>query len=225
MLKTFALFDFDGTLLRGDSIILFMRYALRKKLCSVWDLLRFAVAGGLFTTRMISPKRAKEIGLRFLSGKERAEYSAAAEEFCRTELLPRLYPQGMEAIRRHREAGHTVLLVSASPTFYLEPLKELLGFDEVIGTRFATDENGRFTVEIVGQNCRGEQKVKRIQDYLIQTGMELDDESSYAYGDSSHDLPMLSLCEHIYIVNPNRLMRKMLGTLGSVTILDWKEKP
>ena len=72
MLKTFALFDFDGTLLRGDSIILFMRYALRKKLCSVWNLLRFAVAGGLFTTRMISPKRAKEIGLRFLSGKERA---------------------------------------------------------------------------------------------------------------------------------------------------------
>ena len=95
----------------------------------------------------------------------------------------------------------------------------------MIGTRFATDGTGRFTDEIVGQNCRGEQKVKRIQDYLAETGTELDDESSSAYGDSPHDLPMLSLCGHIYIVNPNRMMRKMLGTLGSVTILDWKEKP
>jgi phosphatidylglycerophosphatase C len=225
MLKTFALFDFDGTLLPGDSIILFMRYAWRKKLCSAWDLLRFAVAGVLFSSRLVTPKRAKEIGLRFLSGKERAEYSAAAEDFCRSVIMPRLYPQGVEAVRRHREAGHTVLLVSASPTFYLEPLKALLGFTEVIGTRFATDETGRFADKIVGQNCRGEQKVKRVQDYLTETGTEIDDKTSCAYGDSPHDLPMLSLCEHIFIVNPNKMMREMLGSHDGVTILDWKERP
>lgn len=224
MLTTFALFDFDGTLLPGDSIILFMSYAWRKKLCSALDLLRFAVAGLLFSLRMISPERAKEMGLKFLSGRERAEYSAAAEDFCRTMILPRLYPQGVEAIRRHRDARHAVLLVSASPMFYLEPLKHLLGFTEVIATRFATDKNGRFADEIVGQNCRGEQKVKRVTEYLNETGTKLDYETSYAYGDSPHDLPLLSLCEHKYVVNPNKMMREMLGSHGSVTMLDWKEK-
>lgn len=223
MLKTFALFDFDGTLIAGDSILLFMRYAWRKKLCSAVDLLRFLAAGGLFTFRMISPIRAKEMGLHFLKGKERAQYSAIAEDFCKTVLVPRVYPKGLEAVNLHRKAGHTVLLVSASPAFYLEPLKALLGFTEVIGTRFSSDVDGRFTDEIVGQNCRGEQKVVRIQEYLSKTGTEIDPESSCAYGDSPHDLPMLSLCENIFIVNPSKMMREMLGAHGSVTVLDWKE--
>src|SRR5512143_2567801 len=100
MQKTFALFDFDGTLIAGDSILLFMRYAWKKKLCSAFDLLRFLAAGGLFTLKLISPSRAKEMGLHFLKGKERAQYSAIAEDFCKTVLVPRLYPKGVEALRR-----------------------------------------------------------------------------------------------------------------------------
>ena len=223
--KTYALFDFDGTLIRGDSILLFMRYARRKKLCTALDLLRFITAGTLFILKWISPKRAKEMGMHFLKGKERAVYTAAAEDFCKNVLLPRMYPQGLEAIRRHREAGHEVLLVSASPMFYLAPLKRLLGLAEVIATQFATDPDGRFAAEIVGENCRGEQKPLRIWEYLRQTGSQIDYESSSAYGDSAHDLPMLALCGHIYLVNPNQMMLTTLGKMERVSILSWKENP
>ena len=105
MLQTFALFDFDGTLIHGDSIILFMRYLWRRKLCTVLDLLRFVVAGGLFTFHLISPKRAKEMGMRFLKGRKRADFVQVAEDFCETVLKPRLYPQGVAAVRRHQAAG------------------------------------------------------------------------------------------------------------------------
>ncbi len=223
MLQTYALFDFDGTLIHGDSIILFMRYLWRHKLCTVLDLFRFVVAGGLFTFHLLSPKQAKEMGMRFLKGRSRAELAQMAEDFCETVLKPRLYPQGLEAIRRHQAAGEPVLIISASPTFYLEPLKPMLGLEEVLGTKFATDAQGRFTGDIVGINCRGDEKPIRIREYLTGIGRELDYESSSAYGNSTHDLPMLKLCKHAYAVGPNKRMRRKLKALDGVAVANWKE--
>lgn len=225
MRKPFALFDFDGTLIRGDSILLFMRYAWRNKLCSFFDLFRFVVAGGLFTLRILTPKRAKGMGLRFLKGRDRAVYAKAAEAFCETVLKPRLYPDALEAIRRHQAAGDEVLFISASPAFYLRPLKEMLGLTAVLGTQFETDEKGRFTGRIVGLNCRGDEKPERLGEYLRDTGAELDYDRSSAYGDSAHDLPMLRLCKHAYAVNPGLALRRRLKADGSITAVRWKETP
>lgn len=225
MLKTYALFDFDGTLIRGDSILLFLRYAWRKKLCGIQDLLCFAAAGLLFALRMISPKRAKEMGLHFLTRRERAVFDAAAEDFVQTVLVPRLYPQGLEAIRGHQQAGHEVVLISASPEFYLKPLARELGLTAVLATEFSAHENGSYAGEILGHNCRGNQKPHRLELYLAEAGDALDYETSSAYGDSAHDLPMLALCAHAYAVNPKRTLKDKLYILPNVTVLHWKEKP
>jgi len=222
MQKTYALFDFDGTLIGGDSIILFMRYAWRKKLCSAADVLRFLIAGGLFTLHLVPPKRGKEIALGFLKGRSRAEFTAAAEDFCQSVLAPRLYRQGAEAVRRHLDAGQETLLITASPTFYLEPLRAMLGFSAVLGTEYAADETGRFTGEIEGQNCRGDQKPLRLQEYLAKTGSQMDAEASSAYGDSTHDLPMLGMVGHAYAVNPGKKLIRRLPELKNVAILRWK---
>ncbi len=223
MLQTYALFDFDGTLIRGDSIIAFMRYVWKHKLCSLWDWVRFVVAGGLFTFGLISPKRAKEMALRFLKGHSREQYVHMAEDFCQTELIPRLYPQGMAALRRHQAASDQVLVISASPAFYLEPLVDMLGLTAVLGTRFETDEQGRFTGRIIGINCRGEEKPLRIQDYLDKTGGQLNADTSLAYGNSTHDLPMMRLCRRAYAVDPSRKLRSIAKQSEGITVVHWKE--
>lgn len=223
MQKTYALFDFDGTLIGGDSILLFVRYALRKRLCSAGDVLRFLVAGGLFTLRLVPAKRGKEIALGFLKGRNRAEFTAAAEDFCQRVLAPRLYKEGLEAIRRHLDAGHETLLITASPAFYLEPLKAMLGFSAVLGTVYATDENGRFTGAIEGPNCRGEQKPLRLSAYLAETGAQMDAAASSAYGDSAHDLPMLKAVGRAYAVNPGKKLLRGLPGLPNAAVLRWKE--
>ena len=45
MQKPFALFDFDGTLCPGDSLIPFCLYAYKRGLCSFGQLLRVGLAG------------------------------------------------------------------------------------------------------------------------------------------------------------------------------------
>jgi len=225
MKKTYALFDFDGTLIRGDSTLLFLRYAWRKKLCSVVDLFRFAVAGGCYVFRVLSSKRAKELGLRFIKGRGQAAYADAVKDFCDTVLMPRLYPQAAETLQKHQAAGDEIILISASFSFYLKPLKQALGLTEVLATDLEIDAEGRFTGRIAGQNCHGEEKPRRLQAYLNKTGAQLDFESSCAYGDSRHDLPMFALCKNAYAINPGIKLRNKLKTVSGVTAVHWKDRP
>ena len=52
------------------------------------------------------------------------------------------------------------------------------------------------TSQIVGLNCKGQEKVPRILNYLKSKNMEIDFEHSIAYSDSTSDLPMLSLVKN-----------------------------
>ena len=61
MQKSYALFDFDGTLIKGDSIISFCFYAVRKRLCSPVHLLKAAALGALYALSMDKRPPIKQI--------------------------------------------------------------------------------------------------------------------------------------------------------------------
>ncbi|HNW85582.1 MAG TPA: HAD family hydrolase [Candidatus Limiplasma sp.] len=223
MSKTYALFDFDGTLIRGDSILLLVRYARRRNLLSASELPGILWAGVLYGLRLRTAVQSKERALSFLTGRSAAEVETLANEFFRDVLQPRLRPQGMEQIARHREQGHDVLLISASSTFYLEPLRAILGLTDIIGTRFDTDAMGTFTGRVCGDNCRGVQKALRLAEYLAAKGERLDYDTSTAYGDSYGDLPMLRLCAHKVGVNPKPRLWRALRTLDGAERVAWAD--
>lgn len=223
MLKTYALFDFDGTLIRGDSILLLVMYARRKGLLTPAQLRSALWAAVRYGLRLTPAVRAKECALSFLAGRSAEEVETIVQAFYRDVLEPRLRPQGMEAIAHHRDTGHEVLLISASSTFYLEPLRARLGLTDIIGTRLDFDPSGTFTGRICGDNCRGVQKPLRLAEYLAAKGDRLDYDTSTAYGDSYGDLPMLHLCAHKVAVNPkHRLWRALQGVDGA-TRVQWAE--
>ena len=223
MRKTFALFDFDGTLIRGDSILLLLRYARRKKLLRASAMPGILWAGVRYGLKLCSAVQSKERALAFLAGKNAVDVDALVGDFYRDVLEPRLRPQGMEAIARHRAEGHEVLLISASSSFYLEPLRAKLGLTDIIGTRFDRDASGTFTGRVCGDNCRGVQKALRLAEYLAAKGERLDYDTSTAYGDSYGDLPMLRQCAHKVAVNPKRKLWKALRGLDGVTRVTWAE--
>jgi len=213
----YAFFDFDGTLIRGDSIVRFCRFARKKGVAGPLALPRAGALAVLYGMRLISAERAKGGALAFLKGRTDAELASLADAFCRDELLPRLYPQGVEALRSHQARGARVWLVSASPAFYLEPLRDALGLDAIIATRF---EEGR----IAGRNCRGPEKVLRIAEVLAARGESVDYAASTAYGDSRGDAPMLRLCGGKRAVNPKRALLRELKNDDGVQIVRWTNR-
>ena len=223
MQKSYALFDFDGTLIKGDSIIRFCFYAFRKGLTGVGGLLRAGAMGALYMMKIITAEKSKQTTLSFLKGKTREEVDAIARDFCTEVLIPNLYPEGVERIRRHQQEGAEVWLISASTAFYLEPIREHLNLTGLIGTRMHVDENGVYSGLIDGHNCRGVEKTLRLAEVLAATDSMVDYASSYAYGDTAGDIPMLMLCAHKTGVNPRKKLLRGLEGADGVEIVRWKK--
>ncbi len=221
MRTAYALFDFDGTLIAGDSLVRFVLYARKRGLCSLKQLWRALGAGIRYGLNRISAEQSKMIALAFIQGHSEKELRELAEGFFQDVLRRRLRKKGLCALQERRQEGAALLLVTASPSFYLEPLKEALGFQEIIGTRMDFDQEGKATGFICGENCKGLQKPLRLAEYLAATGTRLEYAASYAYGDSPSDLPMLELCAHPIGVNAKGGLGKKLKQMEGGRLVRW----
>ena len=84
---------------------------------------------------------------------------------------------------------------------------EAVADDEFVGHFEACEVggDGRYTGQ-VGENCKGEEKVRRIKQYLKENGFVLDMKCSSAYGDSPSDADMMALVNRAVLVNPKKAL-------------------
>lgn len=195
MTRPIAFFDFDGTLTRRDSLFPFLRkVAGNTAFLSNLALLSPVLTG--YAARLVRNDVAKECVLRrFLAGRSLEALQAAGQDFAK-HALPRLvWPPGLDRLRWHQEQGHRCVLVSASLDIYLLPWAKANGFEHVISSSLEIDSNGRATGRLLGANCHGPEKAKRIKEWMEdQPAAHL-----YGYGDSTSDLPMLWLTNEAWL--------------------------
>jgi phosphatidylglycerophosphatase C len=185
--RPLAVFDLDGTLVSRDTFLPFLiSYARARRL--VRPLVSLPVHLGLYAFRLLSDRAAKErVVASFLGGRSKRDVADHAEWFARTWVTPRLRGEVLAALRDHQQAGHRVILLSASPDVYVPAIARELGISEVICTRVGGSRDcwgNRFE----GDNCKGAAKLDRLRDYL---GCDSWAAESYAYGDRPHDLAVL----------------------------------
>jgi HAD superfamily hydrolase (TIGR01490 family) len=116
-------------------------------------------------------------------------------------ILPRVYPQMLDEVHAHQDAGRATFIVSAAGNGVVEPLAAVLGMDGGIGTRYEVDEQGAFTGRFEGPFVYGPGKVEAMREFAA--GHDIDLADSYAYSDSLSDLPMLEAVGHPVVVNPD----------------------
>ena len=221
MQKPYALFDFDGTLISGDSLLLFLVYARKKGLCSAGNFWQAVKAGLRYALGLSTAQESKAAVMAFLKGHSREALLSFSVAFCEKKLRPRLRKQGLAELEALRKKNVEILLITASPAFYLDPLKDVLGVAAIIGTRVDFDQAGNATGLICGENCKGLQKPLRLAEYLAATGSELDYAGSSAYGDSASDMPMLALCQRKVGVNARRGLRRELQNAEGAELVHW----
>ena len=195
-----AAFDVDGTLTTRDCVTPFLRRAAGRRLWTT--LLRHPLALAASLARS-DRDRLKELACTALRGTESFAIDALGVTFARQVETDWLRGDTLARLRRHRELGHTVILASASLDPYLVPLGESLGVDAVVCTVLERGSDGRLTGRLVGANCRGAEKARRVQGWLREhgpAGAEL-----WAYGDSSGDDELLALSDHSFRVDGVRI--------------------
>jgi phosphatidylglycerophosphatase C len=182
-----AIFDLDGTLIRGDSFLPFLvSFAWRRRRFLPILVLPFYVA--LYACRVLSAQRAKERLIRaFVRGETTEEIARHAERFTSDWVQKRFRQEVLALLRKHQQAGHRVVLISASPDLYVPCIARSLNVTETICTRVAI-ANGVYLGSLASPNCKGEQKVVMLQSYL---GRSKAPAGSCAYGDSRSDLALI----------------------------------
>jgi phosphatidylglycerophosphatase C len=195
-----AAFDVDGTLTSRDCVTPFLRRAAGARLWT--QLLRHPIAlGASLVCR--DRDRLKKLACGALGGRDGAELDRLGAAFAREVAADWLRDDTVARLRRHRELGHRVVLASASLDAYLLPLGEQLAVDGVLCTVLERGTDGRLTGRLVGENCRGAEKARRVREWLDETGLA--DAELWAYGDSEGDTELLALATHPHRVDGVRL--------------------
>jgi phosphatidylglycerophosphatase C len=210
-----AIFDLDGTITHRDTLFpLVLRQLARRP----WKLLRLAAVAPAAIRYLFDHDRAalKQSLLRkTLRGMSRSELAAASVEFVRDTIERRCFRDALTAIRRHRDAGHYLVLMSASVDFYVPEFGRQLGFDHVISTGVAWNGD-QLDGTLTTANRRGEEKARCLR-ALVD---ERRDGDTFAYGNSASDLPHLAIARHGLLVNGSLAARRAAAHQGVATA-DW----
>jgi HAD superfamily hydrolase (TIGR01490 family) len=203
-----AFFDLDKTVIAKSSALAFSRPFYRGGLINRRAVLRSGyaqfvyLAGGADADQI---ERMRKYLSSLCAGWDVATVREIIAETLHDLIDPFIYDEAADLIEQHHLAGRDVIIVSTSGMEVVEPIGEMLGADRVIATRMAVDDEGRYTGEI-DFYAYGETKADAIRELAEAEGIDL--ERSYAYSDSSTDIPMLSAVGHGYAVNPDRTLRK-----------------
>jgi HAD superfamily hydrolase (TIGR01490 family) len=201
-----AFFDFDKTLLVTESSRIGIRHLRQLGMVSIAYLLKVAVANFFYKRHLISDEALAGVLLTVYRGRRLAEFQAGAADFYANHLKPHLAPLLLERLNWHRQQGHTVVLVSGSPRYMLEPVVEDLGIDHLLCTDLEEGRDGRLTGRVSGRLCMGDHKRRLAERLAEEKGLDV--ASSYAYGDHHSDLPILSLVGFPHAVEPDRPLRR-----------------
>ena len=169
------IFDFDGTIHRGDSSVAFYLFCLRKRPYIALLLPVQAAAAILYGLKLIDVTAMKQVFYLYFRLIDTQAMVPVFWEHDRHNILP-----WYSGIRSESD-----VLVSASPEFMLEPICRELGISTLIASK-VDPLTGRYT----GKNCSGQEKVRRFREIFP------DAQPENSYYDRDSDLPLSRLARH-----------------------------
>jgi HAD superfamily hydrolase (TIGR01490 family) len=201
-MKKIAVFDFDGTMIKQDSMVLFFfaYFDFKIRYLPVFFKILFGAVKYMLRLESQLSFKQKYINTAIKYAKKNGSHQLA-KDFSDL-LLRKVSAQALEWIKKLRSQGYELVLLSASIDIYLEKVYKELGFAHLICTN-VYEEDGDYLIK---KNCYGPHKVEMLRDYY--QGDKIDWESSYCFTDGSSDKGLLDLFGHPYIINNKRFYRK-----------------
>ncbi len=207
-----AFFDVDGTLVEGQAIwkgiwayhLAKRRHRGRLVAFFLSNLGRWLLhkVGALSRERFVAGWGERLAG--FFAGLTPVEAAEVFSWVWENSLRPALREDVVAVLAGHREAGHLVVLVSATLEGLVEVVAKHLGAHHALGSRLALRE-GCYTGAMLPPLCFGSQKAVRARE-LAQAVGGIDLAASFAYADTGHDVPLLESVGHPTAVYPDPLL-------------------
>jgi phosphatidylglycerophosphatase C len=187
--RPIAAFDFDGTLTVRDSFTAFLRWRAGAGRYA-WGTANLGFAALRYLIDRDRGRIKAAAAREFLAGLTRAELEAEARAFAESQAAALFRPDALATWRDWQAKGARRVIVTASPSVVVRPFAEMLAADDLIGTELAYDAQDRVVGAFATPNCRGAEKVARLE-ARFGPGLQL----AAAYGDTAGDREMLAIAE------------------------------
>lgn len=202
-----ALFDLDHTLLDGDSDDLWFRFLTEQ---GAVDGTRFGAERARFSADYhagrLNVADFYAFVLNPLAQNNMQQLLTWRKEFIAELIVPRITPTARALLAGHRNAGHRLVVVTASNRFITAPIAAELGVDHLLATEPEYDGT-RYTGRVAGVPCFHEGKLMHLQDWLRREN--LTPLETWCYSDSHNDLGLLESASHPVAVNPDALLARI----------------
>ncbi len=217
-----AIFDLDYTLTKRGT---WGRFVVKAVKFRPWLWLPLLVSAGWTQWRYkrghLPRIRVKQAMMRWsLVGMPRRDVMVMADVFAEREVQKGLRPGALTAIKRHKDAGDVLIIVSAAVDVIVEPIADRLEFDHWLATDMKWDNN-RLSGDFASKNCYGPEKVTRLN-RLFDDHPELKHSDTIItfYSDSYSDIELLTYSDLGVAVNPDRKLKAIAVERGW-DIQDW----
>lgn len=209
-----AFFDVDNTVIRGASSFHLAVGLYRRGFFRSFDFVRFAAYQVRYLTFGENRQQIDDVrqrALEIMRGRSVAEVVTIAEDIYDEVLSLRIFPGTQRLLDQHLRAGHEVWLVTATPVEIAEIIARRLGATGALGT-VAEHKDGFYTGALVGDLLHGKAKASAVRALAEREGLDL--EQSFAYGDSTNDVPILSEVGFPCAINPDGRLRRHAAEVG-----------
>jgi HAD superfamily hydrolase (TIGR01490 family) len=154
-----------------------------------------------FTTQAFRQRPAQEA--EFMRGR-----------FMKEVIEPHIRSEALDLIKKHRDQGDRLMIVTATNEWVTRPIADHFGIEDLIAVELERDPQGQVTGEISGIPSLGEGKLKRLQLWLQNHGLNAQEVETTFYSDSINDVPLLSWVNHPIATNPDDRLRAVAMQKG-----------
>ncbi len=202
---TLAIFDLDHTLINDDSDYLWGKYLVEHHIV---DAEYYKKKNEQFyedyQAGTLDIERYLEFSLKPLSEHTMPQLHTWRDDYINTIIKPIIAKKTPQLIQKHHNAGHTLIIVSATNRFVTEPIAQLLNIPNLLSTK-PEIKNNQYTGKYTGIPTFKEGKIKALNEWMTNNNHNL--AGSYFYSDSINDLPLLEQVTHPIVVNPDKRLK------------------
>jgi len=198
-----ALFDLDHTLLSGDSDVLWCEFLIDQGMLDPDFRAIGEQVAGRFCAGTVIPNEYYDFYVGTLAGYDAQTLLPLRMRFLEQWIRPRIPADARALLQRHRDAGDTLVLTTATNRVISGLTAAELGMDHYLCTELEQSD-GRFTGRTCGVLNMRTGKLDRLRQWLAELGQpeQLLKESSF-YSDSINDLALLSVVRRPVVVDPD----------------------
>jgi len=207
-MSNFAFFDVDQTIYNGYSTPDFYLYLVTQGMGGAWTIAKDQEIGKLYKAGKITYKHAGEQVVQLLAdtiaGHSVEKIKGLASQWVSTSL--KVKPFVKEVVTILKANNFRTILVSGSSIPNVEAIFEVSGADIFHSTGLEVVDN-KYTGKVIHMLDDEAKKSLILSNYKLDSSNCL----KFGFGDSTGDVPMLSLCDHAFVISPHQDEMRLLS--------------